>query len=115
LKNSRNEYPDILPLSIIVFTEKKNNTLNRLKTSDRVFIWPLPLEEYGVTFDYLPGNKNAILDALSYLDIDGLKIQEGEVLILLSGSENSSTINIKLTIPMNDALIFKEQRKAKDT
>jgi hypothetical protein len=33
---------------------------------------------------------------------------------LLSGSENSSISNIKSTIPMHTALIFKEQAKVKD-
>jgi hypothetical protein len=42
------------------------------------------------------------VDALSRLDIDSLKIQEEtkEVLTLLSGSENNSISNIKLTIPI---------------
>jgi hypothetical protein len=37
----------------------------------------LLLEEYGVTFEYLPGKKqkNVIEDVLSHLDIDILKIQ----------------------------------------
>jgi hypothetical protein len=72
--------------------------------------WLLLLEEHGVTFEYLPGKKNvaAVEDALSHLDIDSLKIQEeGEELTLLSGSENNSISNIKLTIPMHTALIFK--------
>jgi aspartate carbamoyltransferase regulatory subunit len=43
-----------------------------------------------------------------------MKIQEEEVLTLLSGSENNSISNIKLTIPMNTALIFKEQAKVKE-
>jgi hypothetical protein len=43
-----------------------------------------------------------------------LKIQEEEVLTLLSGSENNSISNIKLTIPMYTALIFKEQANVKD-
>jgi hypothetical protein len=53
----------------------------------------------------------SIADALSRLDIYSLKIQEykGEVLTLLSGSENNSIRNIKLTIPLHTALIFKEQ------
>jgi hypothetical protein len=38
----------------------------------------LLLEEYGVTFEYLPGKKS-VADALSRLDIDSLKIQEEEV------------------------------------
>jgi hypothetical protein len=68
--------------------------------------WLLPLEEYGVTFEYLPGKKNVITvaDALSRLDIDSLNIQEEEVLTLLSGSENNS---------ISTALIFKEQAKVK--
>jgi hypothetical protein len=55
------------------------------------------------------------VDALSRLEIDSLKIQEEteEVLTLLSGSENNSISNIKLTIPMHTALIFKEQAKIK--
>jgi hypothetical protein len=38
----------------------------------------LLLEEYGVTFEYLPGKKNvvAVADDLFHLDIDTLKIQE---------------------------------------
>jgi hypothetical protein len=41
------------------------------------------------------------VDALPRLDIDSLKIQEEEVLTLLSGSENNSISNIKSTIPMH--------------
>jgi hypothetical protein len=37
------------------------------------------------------------------------------VLTLLSGSENSSISNIKLAIPIHNALIFKEQAKFKRT
>jgi hypothetical protein len=59
--------------------------------------WLLLLEEYGVIFEYLPGNKlkNFVADALSRLDIDSRKIQEEEVLTLLSASENNSINNIK--------------------
>jgi hypothetical protein len=77
--------------------------------------WLLLLEEYGVTFEYLPGKKNmdTVADDLSRLDIDNLKIQDNkeEALTLLSGSENNSISNIKLTFPMHTALIFKEQEK----
>jgi hypothetical protein len=42
--------------------------------------WLLLLEEYGVTFEYLPGKKQKnheiIADGLSILDIDSLNIQE---------------------------------------
>jgi hypothetical protein len=43
--------------------------------------WILLLEEYGVTFEYLPGMKNVV-------DIDSLNIQEEkeEVFTFLSGS-----------------------------
>jgi hypothetical protein len=76
------EYKNILlGYPIIVFTDYKNNTFNGLKASDRVLhtCWLLLLEEYGVTFAYLPGNKqknvNIVADTLSPLDIDSLKIQ----------------------------------------
>jgi hypothetical protein len=77
--------------------------------------WLLLLEEYGVTFEYLPGKKNVVADALSCLDIDSLKIQEEteEVLTLLSRSENNSISNIKFL--MCTALIFKEQAKFKES
>jgi hypothetical protein len=64
----------------------------------------LLLEEYGVSFEYLPGKKNVVADALSRLDIDDLKIQQEEALTLPSESEQS---NIKF--PMHTASIFKEQ------
>jgi hypothetical protein len=105
---------------IIVFKDHKNNTFNVLNSLDRVLCtcWLLVLEEYGVTFEYLPEKtkkkKSVLADGLSHLDIDSLKIQEEEVLTLLSGSENNSISNIKFTIPMHTALIFKEQSKVKE-
>jgi hypothetical protein len=44
---------------IRVFTDNNNNTFKGLKSSDRVLrtCWLLLLEEYGVTFEYLPGKK----------------------------------------------------------
>jgi hypothetical protein len=116
------EYKNILlgyHETIIVFTEHKNNTFNGLKenASDRVLrtCWLLLLEEYVVTFEYLPGNKKFVADALSRLEINSLKIQEEtrEVLILLARSENNSISNIESTIPMHTALIFKEQAVGK--
>jgi hypothetical protein len=57
-----------------------------------------------------------VADTLSYLDIDSLKIQEEaqELLTLLSGSEKNNISNIKSSIPMHTALIFKEQAKVKE-
>jgi hypothetical protein len=90
------EYKNILlGYLIIVFKDHKNNTFNGSKASDRVLRWLLALEEYGVIFEYLSGKKNVVADASSRLDIDSLKIQEEEVLTLLSGSENNSISNIK--------------------
>jgi hypothetical protein len=67
---------------IIVFTGHKNNTFNGLKALYRVLCtcWLLLLEEYAVTFEYLPGKKNVatFVDNLSRLDIDSLKIQENK-------------------------------------
>jgi hypothetical protein len=80
--------------------------------------WLLLLEEYGVTFEYLPGKKyvSTDVDALSLLDIDSLKIQEESqsALIILSGSENNSISNIKFQNPMHTTLIFKEHAKVKE-
>jgi hypothetical protein len=75
------EYKNILlGYPIIVFTDQKNNTYNGLKakTSNRVLraCWLLLLEEYGVTFEYLPGKKIVVADALSRLEIHSLKIQK---------------------------------------
>ena len=74
----------MLGYPIIVYTDHKNNYFNGLKTSDRVLRWLLLLEEYGVTFEYLPGKKNGVADALSCLDIDELMIPQEEALTLLS-------------------------------
>jgi RNase H-like domain found in reverse transcriptase len=73
------EYKNILlGYPIIVFTDHKYNTFNGLKASDRILRWLLLLEEYGVIFEYLPGKKNVVADALSCLDIDELTIQNEE-------------------------------------
>jgi hypothetical protein len=76
-------------------------------------LWLLLLEEYGVTFEYLRVKKifATVVDDLSRLDIDSLKIHNEEVLTLLSGSENNSIGNIKSTIPILTALIFKENKQ----
>jgi hypothetical protein len=74
--------------------------------------WLLLLEEYGVAFEYLPGKKHNIADALSRLDIDSLKIQIEELVTFLSKSENNNISNIEF--PMHTALIFKEQAKVKE-
>jgi hypothetical protein len=81
--------------------------------------WLLLLEEYGEKFEYLPEKiqkNDNVSDALSCHYIDSLKIQEEaeEVLTLFSESENNSITNIKSTIPMHTALIFKEQTKVKE-
>jgi hypothetical protein len=72
----------LLGYPIKVFTDHKNNTFNCLKknTSDSILrtCWLLLLEEYAVTFEYLPGKKHVVADALSRLDMDSLNIQEKE-------------------------------------
>jgi hypothetical protein len=89
----------------------------KLQTAFCVHAKILLLEEYGVTFGYLPGKiqKNVVTNALSYLDIDRLNIKSEEMLKLLSGSESNRISKIKRTILMHTALIFKLQAKVKDT
>jgi hypothetical protein len=55
-----------------------------------------------------------VCHALSFIDIDSLKIQDNkeEALTLLSGSENNSISNIEF--PMQTAFIFKEQKKSRE-
>jgi hypothetical protein len=101
------EYKNILlGYQIIVYTDHKSNIFNGLKSSDRVLCWLLLLDEYGVTFEYMPRKKNVVADALSCIDIDELKIPPEDVLTILSGSEHN---NIKS--PMYTDLIFSEQLK----
>ena len=50
------EYKKILlDYPIIVYKDHKSSSLNGLKAADCVLRWPFLLEEYGVTFEYLPG------------------------------------------------------------
>jgi hypothetical protein len=72
------EYNNILLVyPIIVSTDHEDNTFDCLKVSDCVLRWLLLLEEYGVTFEYLPGKKNICntADALSRLEINSLIIK----------------------------------------
>jgi hypothetical protein len=69
--------------------------LQCFKDSGRVLRWLLLLEEYGVSFEYIPGKKNVVADALPRLDMDGLKIQEEEALTLLPESKHSN-INLSM-------------------
>jgi hypothetical protein len=96
----------LLGYLIIVYTDFKNNTFNGPKASDRVLRWLLLQEDYGISYEYLPGKKNVVADALSRLDIDDLRVEEEETLALLSVSEFSN-----INFPMHTALIFKEQIK----
>jgi hypothetical protein len=78
------EYKNILlGNTIIIFTDHKNNTFNRLNASDCVMRWLLLLEEFSVTFEYLLGKKEknvaSVADVLSRIDIDSLKIQKEKV------------------------------------
>jgi hypothetical protein len=55
------EYKNILlGYPIIIFTDHKNDTFNGLKLETAFFVYAgfLILEEYGVTFEYVPGKKN---------------------------------------------------------
>jgi hypothetical protein len=61
-----------------------------VNASDCVLCWLLLLEEYGFTFDYLPGKKNvvAIANTLFCLDIEDAE----EVLTLPSGSKTTASV-----------------------
>jgi hypothetical protein len=74
----------------------------------------LLLEEYGVTFEYLPGKKQKDVaydaDTSSCLVIYSPKILEDEAeeaVTFLSGSGNNNISNFKLTSLMHTTLIFK--------
>jgi hypothetical protein len=56
-----------------------------------VLRWLLLLEEYGVTFEYLPGKKNVVADALSCLDIDELTIPQEEAQLLCQNLKTVSS------------------------
>jgi hypothetical protein len=72
------EYPVRSPLAHHSLCDHKNNTFNGLNASDLVLptFCHLLLEGYRVTFEYIPGKKNVVVDALFCLEIDSLKIQE---------------------------------------
>ena len=90
----------MLGYPIIVFTDYKNNTFNGLKASDHVLHWLLLLKEYWITFEYLPGKKNVVADALSRLYIDDPKIQEEEALAhFFSQNQNTVTSNFQCILP----------------
>jgi hypothetical protein len=61
----------------------------------------LLLEEYGVTFAYLAGEKNVAEDALFHLDVSELKTQGEETLTFFSESVHSNMVmeNNKLHSP----------------
>ena len=53
---------------IKVFTDHKNLVYElELKTSKRVMIWRLLLDEYGSEIEYIKGPKNVVADTLSRL------------------------------------------------
>ena len=61
------EFKNILfGYEVIVYTDHINLTHETLlMLSDRVMRWRLLLEEYGVTWKYIPGKKNIMADILS--------------------------------------------------
>jgi hypothetical protein len=58
----------------------------------------------NISCEYLLGKKNVVADALSRLNIDDLRIQEEEVLALLSQSKFSNN-----KFPMHTALILRNR------
>ena len=58
----------VLGQRIKVFTDHKNLVYElELKTSQRVMIWRLLLDEYGPQIEYIKGPKNVVADTLSRL------------------------------------------------
>ncbi len=82
--------------------------------TDRIIRWRFLLEEYGATFEHVPGTKNIVADALSRLDADFETVMEPHLtksemahLFLIQGETKETDF------PLSPALIAKYQRKHK--
>ena len=55
---------------IIICTDHKNLTCKNF-IADKVLIWRVILEEYGLNIEYIQGSKNIVADTLPILPING--------------------------------------------
>jgi ABC-type iron transport system FetAB ATPase subunit len=94
--------------SINTFSGSENKSISNIKST-------IPIHTSLIFREQSKVKDTRSREKVSRLIIDNLKIQEEKVLALLSVTENSIISNIKSTITMHTALIFKEQAKVKDT
>jgi len=59
----------LLGQTVIVHTDHKN-LVYKNSSGERIMRWRLILEEFGPTWEYIPGEKNLVADALSRLETD---------------------------------------------
>ena len=106
----------LLGQQLIVHTDHLN-LVYKHHNSDRVMRWQLLLEEYGPHFEYIPGEKNIVADALSCLELKESPPFKHELQESHFYQDQMSQAQLDLipedTIPVEYSLIYKHQQQDK--